>query len=537
LKSQASGHLNAAVKLHFLPVAVLLFASAPVLPAAEPAGPAHAATLVVHAGQPGAEIDPNIYGQFSEHLGRCIYEGIWVGEDSPIPNTRGIRNDVVAALKKLKVPLLRWPGGCFADEYHWKDGIGPREKRPSMINTHWGGVTENNAFGTHEFMDLCAQIGAEPYVSGNLGSGSVQEMMEWVEYMTSDAKSPMANLRRANGREEPWKLKFFGIGNENWGCGGNMTPEYYSDEYRRYNTFVKNYDKKTPIYRIACGPNGGNTKWTEVLMDRVGKRMNALALHYYTSVRDDKKTPQVEGSATAFDEKDWHSTLRKALEMESLVTRHSAIMDESDPEKKIALAVDEWGTWFNVEEGTNPGFLYQQNTLRDALVAALTLNIFHNHCDRVRIANIAQMINVLQAMILTDKEKMLLTPTYHVFEMFNVNQGAKLLPTELTSPDYALDGQKIPAISASASRGPDGTVHLSLANTDPNRAVALACTLDGMTAKSVAGRVLTAPALNAHNTFSAPESVKPGPFAGAKLDGGKLSVELPAKSVVVLDLK
>ncbi|MBC8134159.1 MAG: alpha-N-arabinofuranosidase, partial [Deltaproteobacteria bacterium] len=445
----------------------------------------------------------------------------------------GIRNDVVAALKKLKVPVLRWPGGCFADEYHWKDGIGARTNRPSMINTHWGGVVEDNSFGTHEFMDFCEQIGTEAYVCGNVGSGAVQEMMEWVEYLTSNAQSPMANLRRANGRAEPWKVKYFGVGNESWGCGGNMTPEFYSDLYRRYNTFVKDYDRSNRIYRIACGSNGEDYNWTEVVMKNVGRKMNGLSLHYYTLPTGNWSR---KGSATKFDESEWHATLRRALDMDKLVTLHSAIMDKTDPQKRIGMIVDEWGTWYDVEPGTNPGFLYQQNTLRDALVAALTLNIFHHHADRVKMSNIAQLANVLQSMLLTDKEKMLLTPTYHVFEMFNVHQDATSLPVELTTPDYVVGSEKIPTVSVSASRDAAGKVHVSLANTDPNHAVRISGELQGWAAKSVSGRVLTATAINSMNTFAAPDAVQPQTFSGAKLVDGKLSVELPAKSVVVLEL-
>jgi alpha-N-arabinofuranosidase len=496
---------------------------------AQDAAAAFEATAVVEAGEPGAVINRNIYGQFSEHLGHCIYEGVWVGEGSPIPNTRGIRNDVVAALKKLKVPVLRWPGGCFADEYHWKDGIGPRDKRPSMINTHWGGVVENNAFGTHEFMDFCEQIGAQPYFCGNVGSGSVQEMMEWVEYVTSDAKSPMANLRRQNGHEEPWKLPFFGVGNESWGCGGNMTPEFYADNYRRYNTFVKNYPGNN-IYRIACGANGADYHWTEVMMSNAVRQMNGLSLHYYCGTGRDSR------SATQFSEDDWIYLLARAARMDDLITRHAQIMDRYDAQKRVGLMVDEWGTWHNVEPGTNPGFLYQQNTLRDALVAGLTLNIFNRHCDRVKMANIAQLINVLQAMILTDKEKMLLTPTYHVFEMYNVHQDAVLLPSQVAAPDYRLGGEVIPTLTVSASRDGAGKVHISLTNADPHRAAHLSCLLDGMVAKSVTGRVLTAPAINSCNTFDAPNTVQPQALEGAKVEDGKLSATLPPKSVVVLEV-
>ena len=486
--------------------------------------------LVIHADQGKHTINRNIYGHFSEHLGRCIYEGIWVGEDSSIPNTRGIRNDVVAALKKIKVPVLRWPGGCFADEYHWKDGIGPRGERPAMINTHWGGVTENNHFGTHEFFELCDQLGCEPYICGNVGSGSVQEMMEWVEYMTSDAQSPMANLRRQNGREKPWKLKYFGVGNENWGCGGNMTPDYYADQYSRYNTFVKNYSGNQ-IYRIACGPNGGNYRWTEVLMEKAAKRMNALALHFYCG------TGRKSRSATQFEEADWFWQLKRALQMDELVTKHSEIMDRSDPQKHVELAVDEWGAWHAVEPGTKPGFLYQQNSLRDALVAGLTLNIFNRHCDRVKMANIAQTINVLQAMILTDKEKMLVTPTYHVFEMCTVHHDATLLPSDLVCEDYALGDDRIPGLSVSASRGAGGVIHVTLCNLNPGAPAELTCDLQGAKPRSVSGRVLTAEIMQAHNTFDKPEAVKPAGFAACKITAGGFTARLPAKSVVLLELK
>jgi alpha-N-arabinofuranosidase len=504
------------------------------LPAAQGAdASATANTLVIHADQPGAQISRNIYGQFSEHLGHCIYGGVWVGEDSAIPNTRGIRNDVVAALKKIKVPVIRWPGGCFADEYHWKDGIGPRDKRPSMINTTWGGVVENNAFGTHEFLDFCEQIGAAPYICGNVGSGTVQELMEWMEYMTSDAKSPMANLRRQNGREQPWKIPFLAVGNESWGCGGNMTAEFYADNFRRYNTFVKNYPGNQ-IYRVAGGASDYNFNWTEVMMKNVGQRMNGLSLHYYTLPTGNWSH---KGSSTEFTETDWHNTLRRALAMDDLVAKHSAIMDKSDPQKKIGLIVDEWGDWYDVEPGTNPGFLYQQNTMRDALVACVTLNIFNRHADRVKMANIAQLANVLQSMILTDNEKMTLTPTYHVFEMYTVHQDATLLPTDLTGADYALGSEKIPDVSVSASRDLAGKIHVTLCNLNPNQPAQVACTLAGAKAQKLSGRILTAPEMNAHNTFDNPESVTPAAFTAFNTTADGFNTTLPAKSVVVLEVE
>src|SRR3990172_6240095 len=367
--------------------------------------------LVVNADLGKQTINRNIYGHFAEHLGRCIYEGIWVGEDSPIPNTRGIRNDVVQALRKIQLPVLRWPGGCFADTYHWKDGIGPRDQRPSIVNVHWGGVTENNHFGTHEFLDLCELLGTEPLICGNVGSGTVQELAEWVEYVNFDGKSPMADLRRANGREEPWQVKYWGIGNENWGCGGQMSPEHYAEEYRQFSSFVRSYGG-TEVFKIACGPSGDNYEWTEVLMREAAggwrPMMSALDLHYYTRTRRmfggarggfrviDRSGPELSRSATQFGEAEWIVMLQQAMRIDELIANHSSIMDRHDPEKHVGLYVGEWGTWHSVEPETNPGFLYQQNTLRDALVAGISLNIFNQHCDRVTMANIAQTINVLR---------------------------------------------------------------------------------------------------------------------------------------------
>jgi alpha-N-arabinofuranosidase len=526
--------------LRFEHVTILALVLAALIPSAQGAGATKTSNLqvrmVLRAEQGRATIHPNIYGQFAEHLGHGIYGGLWVGEDSKIPNTRGMRNDVLGALQKLHIPVVRWPGGCFADEYHWKDGIGPRDKRPSMVNTTWGGVIENNAFGTHEFMDLCGLLGAEPFISGNLGSGTPQEMMEWVEYMTSDARSPMADLRRKNGREKPWKVKYFGVGNENWGCGGNMRPEFYADNFRRYSTFLKNY-AGNQLFRIACGAAGDDYRWTEVVMRDGGAKngtMNGISLHNYTipSGSWDKK-----GSATDFGESAWHATLRGAVQMDKLIRKHSAIMDAVDPGKKVGLMVDEWGVWTDSEPGTNPAFLFQQNSLRDALLAAMHLHVFQDHADRVAMANIAQMVNVLQAMVLTEGDKMVLTPTYHVFEMLQVHQGATSLATDVQVSDYVLNGQKLPSVSASASKDGHGKVHLSLVNTLPARDESVACDVRGLKVKSVSGRILTGPAITSHNTFQAPSVVKPEPFQGARVVDGRLQIELPARSVVMLELE
>jgi alpha-N-arabinofuranosidase len=489
--------------------------------------------LVINADQGKETISKHIYGHFSEHLGHCIYGGYWVGEDSPIPNTRGIRNDVVQALRDIQIPNLRWPGGCFADEYHWMDGIGPRNQRPKMVNTHWGGVTEDNSFGTHEFLDLCEQLGCEPYISGNLGSGSVEEMSKWVEYITFDGESPMANLRKQNGREKPWKVKFWGVGNESWGCGGNMTPDHYSDLYRRYATYCRNYGDNR-LYKIACGANEADYNWTETVMKNVGGRMQGLSLHYYTIPT---KNWGKKGSATQFDETEYFNTVFNTLFMEELITKHSTVMDRYDPQKRIGLITDEWGIWTDVEPGTNPGFLYQQNTLRDAILAGINLNIFNNHCDRVKMTNIAQTVNVLQAVILTDREKMLLTPTYWVYWLYKVHQDATLLPVSFTSDKYELNGRKMEALSVSASKSASGKIHITLVNIDPNKAQSVETELRGVTAKKVSGKVLTSAKINDYNSFEKPNTVTVKDFNDAKISGGKLNVTLPAKSVVLLEIE
>jgi alpha-L-arabinofuranosidase len=493
---------------------------------------AQVAGLVLNTDQTADTISRHIYGNFSEHLGHCIYGGLWVGENSTIPNNRGIRNDVVDALKRINIPNLRWPGGCFADEYHWMDGIGPRENRPKMVNTHWGGVVEDNSFGTHEFLDLCEQLGAEPYICGNVGSGSVEEMSKWVEYITFDGKSPMAELRRMNGRELPWKVKFWGVGNENWGCGGNMTAEFYADQYRRYATYARNYGSNR-LFKIAGGPNSNDYHWMETLMKNIPHDMlNGVSLHYYTI----PGTWEKKGSATQFTEAEYFSTIKHTLFMEELITRHSSIMDQYDPKKEVGLFVDEWGTWYDVEPGTNPGFLFQQNTLRDALVAGINLNIYNNHSDRVKGANIAQLVNVLQSIIFTDGDKMVLTPTYYVFEMYKVHQNAALIPLSFKSPIYSWQGDAIPAVSASASKNKAGKIHVTFTNADPHKAVELNIEIRGALPGNLSGTLLTAGELSAHNTFSGPGNVKPVTFSGAKLNRNILTVILPAASVVMLEM-
>ena len=491
--------------------------------------------LVVQPGDPKLLISKHIQGQFAEHLGRCIYGGFWVEPGLNVPKQGRIRLDIVQALQKIHVPNLRWPGGCFADTYHWHDGVGPAAQRPKMLNLWWGNILEDNSFGTHEFLELCQLLGTEPYLAANVGSGTVQEMSSWMEYLNSNEDTPMVQERRKNGHAEPYKVSWWGIGNESWGCGGNMTPEYYSDVFKRYATFAHNYPG-TPLKRIVSGANGDDANWTEVCMKTIPKNlMQAITLHYYTLPTGSWSGSK--GKATGFGEDQYFSTLRNGLKMDQIVSRHAAIMDKYDKEKKVDLLVDEWGVWTDVEPGTNPGFLYQQNTLRDALLAGTTLNIFNNHCDRVRGANLAQAVNVLQALVLTDKEKMLLTPTYYLFELYQVHQDAQYLPLQFTSPDYTFNGEKIPALNASASKDKSGAVHISLVNLDPKNALTLEAALPGVSWKTVTGRVLTSASVSDYNTFDKPTTVALADFKGAKKKGDKLAVTLPAKSVVVLEVK
>ena len=497
------------------------------------------AKFYINPGNKKGHINPELQGHFSEHLGRCIYEGIYVGEDSKIPNVNGMRKDVVKALKDIKVPVLRWPGGCFADEYHWKDGIGPKKSRKKMINTHWGGVVEDNSFGTHEFMELCKQLGCKTYVNGNVGSGTVQEMSEWVEYMTFEGVSPMADLRKKNGSKDPWTVNYFGVGNENWGCGGNMTPEYYGNLYRRYQTYVRNYNNEKPIFKVCCGPNVDDYNWTDKVMatcfaapEYLHGFMDGISLHYYTFPGGWEN----KGSATEFDDKKWYETLKKTLYMEDLIKHHTAIMDKYDKNNKVALIVDEWGTWYDVEPGTNPGFLYQQNTIRDALVAGINLNIFNKHCDRVKMANIAQMVNVLQSVLLTEGEKMVKTPTYHVFDLYKHHQDAELVESYIDTEEIGLEEQNmVPNLTESVSVGKDGKMHITLTNLSIKKAYSIDTEIAGSKIKAVKGEIVGGE-IHAHNTFAKPNVVKKAKFEDVSFKDNKLKFKIPASSVLHLEV-
>ena len=501
-----------------------------------------AARVVIDLDVPGPTISRHLYGHFAEHLGRCVYDGFYVGESSPLPNEGGIRLDVVEALKALNIPNLRWPGGCFADEYHWMNGVGPRSERPRMVNTNWGNVEENNHFGTHEFMALCELLGAEPYVNGNVGSGTVQEMSHWVEYLTRDGDSPMVRMRKANGREQPWKVPFWGIGNEAWGCGGNLTAQDYVALARQYATFCKDHDGNK-LYRIAAGASDDDLAWTEALMQAISRLggeprdlFQAISVHYYTV----PGSWEHKGSATEFGLDDYYRTMIKAQHIDRILTGHSTVMDAYDPQHKIGLVLDEWGTWWDVEPGTNPGFLYQQNALRDALVASLHFDVFHRHAERLVMANIAQTVNVLQAMLLTDDTGLVLTPTYHVFEMNKGHQDATSVPVHLVDrpAPYELDGKQLELLSVSASVK-DSQALVSLTNLDPSGPADVVLDLRGATLGEHRGRLLTAPEPQAHNSAGDPQAVAPSTLTGVVADPRGLRVTMPPHSFATLavDLK
>ncbi len=491
--------------------------------------------IIINGNRSKGTINRNIYGHFSEHLGRCIYGGLYVGEDSDIPNVNGMRTDVVNALKELNIPVLRWPGGCFADTYHWRDGIGPKAGRKTIVNTNWGGVTEDNSFGTHEFMELCRQLGCEAYISGNVGSGTVQEFSDWVEYCNMGGVSPMADLRRENGREEPWHVKYWGIGNEAWGCGGNMRPEFYGDLCRQYSTYLRDYDKRHKIYKIASGANVDDYAWTKKVAKIAGDVINALSLHYYTVPGSSWRH---KGAACDFTEKEYYNTLKKALRMEELVENHSNILRMGDHKNRLGLVVDEWGTWYDVEPGTNPGFLYQQNTMRDALVAAVSLNIFNDHCDTVVMANIAQTVNVLQAMVLTEGDQMVLTPSYHVFRLYKGHQGARQLETYAESGLVGIGEDEVPNLHVSASEAADGSVLLTAANLSGQEDAPVEVLWSGIGRRGHVDGMVLAGDMDAHNTFEAPRQVQPQAMdAAVRTERDGFSAVLPACSVAAFTIK
>lgn len=493
------------------------------------------ALLFIDSGRKYGKINKNVYGHFSEHLGRGIYGSIYVDENSPIPNIRGIRTDVVEALRHIRVPVLRWPGGCFAEYYNWKDGVGAERKR--IVNAGWGGVVEDNSFGTHEFLDLCEQIGCSAYIAANVGSGTPREVSEWIEYMTFDGDSPMANWRRQNGRHEPWKVEYVGIGNENWGCGGHMRPEYYADVYKQFNTYVRNYGNHR-IFRVACGADGNDYAWTETLMREAGTNMDGLSLHYYTMpgyYKSDEYPEERKGPALEFDKPTYYRTLRRALYMDELITRHKHVMDRYDPKGKVSIIIDEWGTWHEVEPGTHPAFLFQQNAMRDAIVAGVSLNIFNAHSDRVQMANLAQLVNVLQSVILTEGEDMVLTPTYHVFDLYKGHQDSTRIESYIQPQLTGTTEAEVPALHVSASKRADGRVHATVVNLSADESQQLLCVLDGQAFSSAEVRYISG-TMTSHNAFGRPPQVEIKKMPVIPIKDNRLDMHLPACCVAEIVL-
>jgi len=513
---------------------LLLFSTSPVTAA-------ETAHLSIDASKAGAKIDRNLFGQFAENLGHGLYEGIWVGPDSAIPNTRGVRNDVVTALRALKVPNVRWPGGCFGDEYHWRKGIGPAAQRPATLNSSWGAVIDTNRFGTQEFMDFVQQIGSQAYVSINVGSGSPQEAAEWLEYMTAAKPTALAKERAANGHPDAYTIPFLGIGNESWGCGGNMTADYYLSQLKIYSHFARNDNPaqqgEHQMLKIAVGPGTPETEWTETIMKAWQHHdwswnIDGLSLHWYTVPNGwPPSTP-----STGFGAAEYGKSLKSTLFMNDLLRKQESVMDKYDPQKKVALVVDEWGAWHAPLPGTNKDFLVQQNSLRDAILGSLNLNIFARHADRVRMANIAQMINVLQAMILTDKEKMVLTPTYYLFRMYVPFQDATFVPVSFDAGTYTQDGVTLPRVDAIAARDGSGKLWIEITNLDPEKTLDVEAESTGILAKSAKGETLTAPAVDSVNTFAAPSAVVPKAVSATVKDG-KLELTVAPKSVTVISLE
>lgn len=488
--------------------------------------------IIVNTDVPKSKINKHIYGHFAEHLGRCIYDGIYVGEkNTTIAHTQGVRNDIIAALKTLKVPNLRWPGGCFADAYQWKNGIGPKDKRPKMVNIWWGRNVEDNSFGTHEFLDLCEQINTTPYLAANVGSGSVQDMMDWMDYVNNTNPSEMVMLREKNGRKKPWNVKMWGVGNEAWGCGGNMTAEHYANVFRQYATYMTDWDNSTKVQRIASGASDGEYGWTEGLMKNIPhSMMSGVALHHYSVISWAEKGP-----AVGFNEKQYFTTMKEAWKMDEFIKGHTTIMDKYDPKNKVALIVDEWGGWYDTE--ANKSALYQQNTMRDAMLAGLTLNIFNNHSKRVQGANLAQIVNVLQSVILTDKEKMVLTPTYHVMRMYNVHQDATLLGSEILNPtSYAMGNETLQNLSVSASKDSTGVVTLSLVNIHYSTPTSIQVDLRGGNFQKCTGEILTSTKVDDHNNFEQPNKIAPKDFKNFTFKDNILSLTIPPFSVIVMRL-
>jgi alpha-N-arabinofuranosidase len=469
-------------------------------------------------------VRPAFHGQFAEHLGSCVYGGLWVGKNSSIPNINGYRQQAVEYLRELGVPVLRWPGGCFADDYHWRDGIGPAEKRPKRVNIHWGGYVEDNSFGTHEFMGLCKLIGAEPYLAGNVGSGSPHELGDWIEYCNYPSGSTLSDERAANGSPQAFGVRLWGVGNESWGCGGLMTPEEYSNEFRRFSVYIREFGGVKP-FRVACGPNRNDVRWSRGVMDGFRRAVpEGFSMHYYENGKD---------QATNFTPQNMDEQLSEFSKLEQAIIQQRALLDSYPGGSNVGLIVDEWGVWDRIpeEDEAKYGRLWQQSTMRSALGAALGLNIFNRQADKLYMCNIAQVMNVLQSVLLTDGPKgrhCIRTSTYYAFDLFKPHRSKTAVKVE-TSGSSPRD------LSVSASKGP-GQLVVTFVNPRPDRDIQAACSLQGTRAAGGSARILQDPDWNAANTFDNPNRLVPKTHP-ATVEGTSLKVDLPRLSVVTVELQ
>ena len=443
-------------------------------------------------------VSPEIYGHFTEHIGGVIYGGIWVGKNSDIPNIKGFRKDIVEKLKAIHAPVIRWPGGCFAEIYDWRDGIG--ENRPTRLNwwTNRDGKYESNAVGTHEFMDFCEAVGAKAYFAANLTTVSPLHIRNWMDYCLSPKGSTtLACEREANGHPEPFDIPYWGVGNENWGGGGEMTPQFYSDEFRRFATVLKNDFPNAELF--ACGEDAARYDWTHGFMRGVeacGVRFSGYAMHYYT---------HGVGEAIDFTEQDWDGQMKSAALMEDIIKRNWHIICGYGMENKARLVVDEWGCWHKENSGPSKGanLFEQQSTMRDAMVTALTFNIFNNHCDKVRMANAAQLVNNLHCLFLASGENCITTPTYHVFDLYQEHQGAKAIRTAVSGKE---DDAEL-TVSASVK---DGKTLVTVGNLSCKKDVTVSLeSVGGKISGEAEAVLLYSEDVHAHNTFEAPQTVAP----------------------------
>jgi alpha-L-arabinofuranosidase len=538
--------MNAISRRHFIQQAAVAGAAMIAAPSLRAA--VTEATIDVLVDEPIGTISPDLYGHFTEHIGGVIYDGIWVGPDSKVPNQGGIRTALVEHMRRIKPSVVRWPGGCFADSYNWRDGVGPTANRPRRTN-FWNNTKflrdapdgpakyDPNQFGTNEFMHFCQLIGAQPYLATNLRSNTARDFYDWVEYCNAPAgQTTLSDQRAAAGDQKPFNVRFWGVGNESWGCGGNFTPEEYAMEFRRFTAWVPEYG--APLSFIGSGPNGGDVDWTKRFFAKLGERDRNLvrslygwAMHYYCGTSG-------KGDAIDFTVNDWYDLLAKALHMESLINTHWKAMGEMDPEHHVKLVIDEWGAWHNQGTEIAPWHLFGQNsTMRDALVAGLTLDTFNRHADKIAMANVAQLINNLHSLFLAREDKFVATPNFHVFEMYAAHHNGQSVRTSFNAPELAVDSLKsrsLPGLAGSASLR-DKRLTLTVVN--PHASEPRAATIQVRGAKPVSGtgQTLSSPDIHAHNSFDRPNEVQPRDVI-VKISGGQLTHEFPPASVTRLEL-